>query len=60
VIRVFEGVFENLRAQNVVFCVVNGGGFMVKVWWERPRKGAAKNLPHFQNLFLVRPAQEQR
>jgi hypothetical protein len=36
--RVFEGVFGKLGAQNVVFCVVNDGGFVVKVWWERPRK----------------------
>ena len=53
--RVFAGVFEDLGAQNVVFCVVDACKIVVKVWWTMPRKCAAENMPHFEDLFLVGP-----
>jgi hypothetical protein len=29
-----SGGFEKTALQNVVFCVVNGGEIVVKVWWK--------------------------
>jgi hypothetical protein len=30
----FSGGFRENALQNVVFCVVNGGEIVVKVWWK--------------------------
>ena len=48
----FAGVFENLGVQNVVFCVVNDGGFVVKVWWKMPLKPSAKNMPMVFEIYF--------
>jgi hypothetical protein len=55
---VFAGVFGKLGAQNVVFCVVNDGQIVVKVWWKMPCKCGAEDVPRFEDLFLVGPVRD--
>jgi hypothetical protein len=50
---VFAGVSAILAAQIVVKCVVNRGGFVVKVWLETPPNGSPKNTPTFAYLFQI-------
>ena len=38
----FQGFLGILGAQNVVFCVVNRGGFVVNSWWKAPLKSGLK------------------
>jgi hypothetical protein len=49
---VFAGGFAISTAQNVVKCVVNRGGFVVKVWWETPSNRLPKNTPTFEIYFF--------
>jgi hypothetical protein len=49
---VFAGGFAILSAQNVVKCVVNRGGIVVKVWLETPANRAPKYATFFE-IFLV-------
>jgi hypothetical protein len=44
---VFAGGFAFFGVQNVVKCVVNCGGFVVKVWLETTANRALKNMPTF-------------
>jgi len=44
---VFAGGFRVFGVQNVVKCVVNRGGFVVKVWLETTANRALKNMPTF-------------
>jgi hypothetical protein len=50
---VFAGVFANLGVQNVVFCVVNRGGSVVKTWLEITANPAAKIFHFFEIYFLA-------
>jgi hypothetical protein len=52
---VFAGVFANSGVQNVVFCVVNRGGFVVKTWLEITANPAAK-IFHFFEIYFCLPA----
>ena len=43
----FAGGFAILCAQNVVNCVVDCGGFVVKAWLETAANRVEKNTPTF-------------
>jgi len=43
--------FANFRVQNVVFCVVNRGGFVVKTWLETTANPATKIFHFFWIYF---------
>jgi hypothetical protein len=47
----FAEGFAILCAQNVVNCVVDCGGFVVKAWLETAVNRALKNTPTFE-IFL--------
>jgi hypothetical protein len=46
-----QGDFAFFDVQNVVNCVVNRGGVVVKVWLETTTNRPAKNMPTFSTLF---------
>jgi len=48
---VFAGGFANLGVQNVVFCVVNRGGSVVKAWLETTANRATKIFHFFEIYF---------
>jgi hypothetical protein len=50
---VFAGGFANSCAQNVVKCVVNRGGFVVKVWSETIANPSMKMMPTFAYFFQI-------
>jgi hypothetical protein len=50
-IAFFAGGFANLGVQNVVFCVVNRGGSVVKTWLETTANPAAKIFHFFEIYF---------
>jgi hypothetical protein len=48
---VFQGVFENLRLQNVVFRMVIGCKIVVKAWLETPSIFTRKIFHFFEIYF---------
>jgi hypothetical protein len=46
-----QGDLAFFDVQNVVNCVANRGGVVVKVWLETTTNRAAKNMPTFSTFF---------
>jgi hypothetical protein len=46
-----QGVLQILGVQNVVYCVVNRGGFVVKTWLETAANSMAKIFQLFKIYF---------
>jgi hypothetical protein len=47
----FAGGFADFGVQNVVYCVVNRGGFVVKTWLETAANSMAKIFQLFKIYF---------
>jgi hypothetical protein len=50
--RVFAGGFAKFGVHDVVFCVVDRGGSVVKTWLQMTVKRLLKNTPTFLDLFF--------